>query len=117
MNEHGMDVMGANERFRDIDRHFARFIRRMGGSDISVATALVLSRELGDNQVCLVLEPGNPRLAEYDDGNIPCKDPEQWRRDLEKDDVAVGRPGEYKPLIHDEGRVYMHKYYAYESRL
>ncbi len=117
MSKSGMAGTGEEERFRDIDRHLSAFVKELGGSDISAATARIVSRELGDNQVCLVLDADNPRLVEYEKDDLPQVAPDEWLRELENDTAVVGRPGEYKPLIVDHARVYLHKYYAFENRL
>ena len=117
MSEFATNGTGEEERFRDIDRHLSAFVKELGGSDISAKTARIVSRELGDNHVCLVLDADNPRMAEYGQEDLPQVSPDEWKRALENDSVVVGRPGEYKPLIVDNGRVYLHKYYAFESRL
>ncbi len=117
MSEITTNGTGEEERFRDIDWHLSAFVKELGGSEISAATARIVSRELGDNQVCLVLDADNPRLAEYEQADLPRIPADEWKRALERDTAVVGSPGEYKPLIYDHGRVYLHKYYAFESRL
>ena len=42
---------------------------------------------------------------------------EAWKRGLRKHPDVVGVPGEYKPLILDGDRLYLYRYWDYETRL
>ncbi len=112
-----IDQASALKIFRDIDRQLAGFIREKGGSEVSALTALVLSRELGDNHVCLELREENPRLSAYTSEGVPLFPVQDWKAQLAADRHTVGRPGEYKPLICDGDRVYLQRYWAYEQLL
>jgi exodeoxyribonuclease V alpha subunit len=108
-------------RFNDIDRHFARFLERLSGGaapELELAAALV-SRSRGEGNICLDLRavateefprgtsPGTVQLPEF----------ESWMAKLRASPV-VGSPGEFKPLVLDSsGRLYLHRYWEYESNL
>jgi exodeoxyribonuclease V alpha subunit len=91
--------------FTDLDRHFARFIHRIGGGEESViqTAAARLSRAVREGHICLDLrgigteQSGHQKLLE-------CS--------------AIGTPDDEAPLILDnEGRLYLRRYWLYEKQL
>lgn len=106
----------------DIAYHFSRFIAAFADTDdtdVLLAAALV-SHATANGDVCLDL--GQVAGTEFDappDGQSAVVYPEYtvWKDKLSKSS-AVGRPGDYKPLILDRaGRLYLYRYWAYEQRL
>jgi exodeoxyribonuclease V alpha subunit len=105
--------------FSAFDRHFARFIGRFGGvdRDALLLAAALLSRATADGNVCLDLKAlaGKPLAGPA--AALVCPPPEHWLAAL-RSCPAVGRPGERRPLVLDDaGRLYLHRYWEYESRL
>ncbi len=105
--------------FSALDRHFARFIGRFGGADphpILLAAALV-SRVTGNGDVCLDLNACAGKPVDGSPTALACPPVELWVAAL-RASPAVGRPGERRPLVLDDhNRLYLHRYWGYESRL
>src|SRR5439155_3926777 len=105
------------------DRHFARFLERLGGGPnppLALAAALV-SRSRGQGHICLDLcaLAGTLFPDDASDGGQRLRLPEAdaWLAALRASPV-VGAPGEFKPLILDgHGRLYLRRYWEYESEL
>jgi len=108
--------------FTDLDRHFARLVERLAGGaqpEVALAAALV-SRSCGEGNSCLDLRDraGIVQLLNGEGGRIAEIPPsETWLEKLRASSV-VGTPGEFKPLVLDgKGRLYLHRYWEYESGL
>ena len=105
--------------FSALDRHFARFIGRFGGADphpVLLAAALV-SRVTGNGDVCLDLNACAGKPVAGTPTALACPPAELWIPAL-RACPAVGRPGERRPLVLDDNnRLYLHRYWEYESRL
>jgi exodeoxyribonuclease V alpha subunit len=108
--------------FADIDRHFARLVERLAGGaqpELALAAALV-SRNCGEGNSCLDLRDraGIAQLVNGEGGRSAELPPsETWLEKLRASSV-VGTPGEFKPLVLDaQGRLYLHRYWEYESEL
>jgi exodeoxyribonuclease V alpha subunit len=106
---------GGGPAFSPLDLHFGRFLESLEGRpcpELRLAAALA-SRAVGAGHVCLDLaaaagEAGLPG---------PCPELGAWVRALRRTQV-VGEPGAYAPLVLDAaGRLYLHRYWAYEDRL
>lgn len=86
--------------FSEIDTHFARLLTRLSGNEspeFFYAAALV-SHVSSQGHICLKLSS-------------------QWSEKLSSIS-AVGRPGEFKPLILDDNsRLYLYRYWQYEKIL
>lgn len=92
---------------RDIDQQFAAFICRLAGSDSETlgAVAAQLSAAVGQGDICLDL------VELFAADAAACIE-------LLRTFTVVGAPGEYRPLVLDEGgRLYLHRYWQYESSL
>lgn len=102
-----------------IDIHFGRFLERLGGAPnegLFLAAALA-GRSVGEGDICLNLADfaGRP-LPEIACKSLErCPDLQAWRRMLEAS-PAVGKPGDYRPLILDgQSRLYLYRYWEYED--
>jgi exodeoxyribonuclease V alpha subunit len=108
-----------NGFFSALDRHFAELISRFGGADthaLALAAALV-SRVTGNGDVCLDLHAWAGRPIDGLHPALPCPPLDRWIAAL-RGCPAVGRPGERRPLVLDDGnRLYLHRYWEYENRL
>jgi exodeoxyribonuclease V alpha subunit len=109
-------------KLSDIDVHFAKFISGLSDNDdpdILLAAALV-SNATGNGDVYLDLasEAEKPILGE---GNgeraVICPKLSAWSQKISQL-PAVGRPGDFRPLILDnKNRLYLYRYWDYEKRL
>ncbi|MCD6224068.1 MAG: exodeoxyribonuclease V subunit alpha, partial [Deltaproteobacteria bacterium] len=124
-------VMGAavfeySGLFNSIDIRFANFIARISENndpDILMGAALV-SYVTGDGNVCLDLASfaGRALTEMYQAESaekvppVVCPAISTWRKKL-LSISAVGRPGDYCPLIMDEDRLYFYRYWEYEKKL
>jgi exodeoxyribonuclease V alpha subunit len=105
--------------FSALDRHFARFIGRFAGADphpVLLAAALV-SHATGNGDVCLDLNACAEKSVTGSPTAPACPPVDLWVAAL-RGCPAVGRPGERRPLVLDDAnRLYLHRYWEYESRL
>jgi len=105
-----------------LDIHFASFIARLAGknvSGLSLAASLV-SSYTRQGHVCLDLSSVEGKeLLKGENGIEPvvCPELNTWCKQL-KETVVVGNPGEYKPLILDDrSRLYLFRYWEYQEKL
>ncbi|MDO9585184.1 MAG: hypothetical protein Q7I93_01715, partial [Syntrophales bacterium] len=120
-----------NMIFSPLDRHFARFIAQVFGEERKEAllAAALASWSASEGNICLDLsaccrtaQAGLKTLAvmlpagrKGDAFLFPV--PDEWLRIL-KQSPAVGGPGDFKPLILDDGgRLYLYRYWEYEKKL
>ncbi|HNT56842.1 MAG TPA: hypothetical protein PKL99_03080, partial [Syntrophales bacterium] len=111
------------DAFDPLDIHFARFMARLdGGSSTAVpAAALLVSRATRLGHVCfpLAAAAGRPLAGSegLPGGPFLCPSLASWTA-LLRETVVAGRPGEATPLVLDvKGRLYLHRYWAYERDL
>ena len=102
--------------FDDLPRHFARFIRRLAGSDdpgLYLAAALTSSHQQAGH-VCIDLAEIAGTPSPTGDADRPAL--EEWLSLLARSPV-VGSPGAETPLILDGSRLYLYRYWQYQHRL
>jgi len=103
----------------DLDVHFARLIARVGGDHPSVLQAAALaSHWTGQGHICLDLANAAAVSAEAGmvDG-IETPPLDTWVAAL-RASPAVGKPGEFAPLVLDEAnRLYLYRYWSYEREV
>jgi exodeoxyribonuclease V alpha subunit len=104
----------------DLDVHFGRFVARLAGCETPelVMAACLTSHWTGNSHVCLDLNElaGTSLFA---DVGVPWTAPpiESWTTTL-LDSSVVGRPGDFRPLVLDDGgRLYLYRYWHYERQL
>ena len=108
--------------FSDIDRAFARLIDRLSGSGDSLValSAALVSQARGEGHTCLNLRAiagTTLKTSGEEDHGIRLPDDEKWTTALRTTPV-VGRPNDFTPLVlNDHGRLYLHRYWRYESSL
>lgn len=108
--------------FSEIDREFARLIDRLsrGGKPLITLAAALVSQARGEGHTCLNLrEIAGTTLGSNQDGESGIRLPscEEWTTALREAPV-VGHPADFAPLILDaQGRLYLHRYWRYESNL
>lgn len=95
-------------QIRDIDTVFADFVcsREDGGTDILRKAATITSSAVGQGNICVDLADlfGSGEVATATATLRSSK--------------MVGKPGEYRPLVLDDAnRLYLHRYWKYESDL
>lgn len=118
-------MMNLNQLYRngtvfEIDRQFARLMARYVEQDkdiVQIAAALV-SRTTALGNVCLDLNRAIHVEGTTGDGDArDCViEPSEWKRALNRSPV-VGRPGEFKPMIMDRSRLYLHRHWQYEQNV
>jgi len=112
--------------FNSIDIRFANFIAKISKNndpDILLGAALV-SNVTNGGDVCLNLASFAGReLTEIHQAEntqktprIVCPEISAWRKKLFSIS-AVGKPGDYCPLIIDADRLYLYRYWEYEKKL
>ena len=111
-----------NEKYIDsLGFAFGRLIQRLSGQAdpwVALAAALV-TRAGADGHVCLDLSRTVEEGILSADGQeslAPGTSAAQWRAHLSKCS-AVGQPGEFKPLILNGSRLYLHRFWQYEREL
>ena len=113
------DRLHNSDLFTELDLQFAGFISRLSGADslqIFLAAALA-SRSRREGHICVDLSSlaGKP-LADGGANDLNCPEWSPWKEVLESS-PAVGRPGDYRPLILDGTHLYLYRYWNYEKRL
>ncbi len=105
--------------FSSIDLHLAAFVCRLQGKEdplLALTTAL-LSRHTGQGNICLDLARMDAALVRLlREHACICPAEAAWVEQL-KETAVVGSPGEEHPLILDGTRLYMKRYFDYESGL
>lgn len=122
------NVMSELRKFRDqdilqdIDLELCRFLQEQhqNVSDEVLKAACLVSYLYRQGDVCLLLEKyaSQPLFDESEVEPGPsAPDLESWKQALTNSPI-VGNPGDFKPLILDEGgRLYLHKLWHYEHSL
>ncbi len=111
----------------DLDVQFARLIGRLAGSDAPelIFAACLASRATAAGHVCVdlaaiagrVVLPDAGEEAPADVSPVVAPPLEAWTAAL-RATAVVGAPGERCPLVLDAcGRLYLHRYWAYEHAL
>lgn len=107
-----------NFELNSTDRHFAAFIEGEAGgaSPLLSLTASLLSSSVGSGHICLNLEAiaGQSVLVDSTETWLPGL--EELENALLATSVA-GPPGSFRPLVLDTGRLYLYRYWKYESAL
>lgn len=104
---------------RSIDRHYAAFICRESECDSPElwCCAALVSHAVGEGHICLNLEEIAGRELLLADETYQLPPLPQLITQL-KSAAAVGKPGDFCPLLIDPtGRLYLHRYWSYESEL
>jgi len=108
--------------FNPIDVQFARFLRRLSGSEdpqVLLAAALT-SKYTQEGHICLDMKAVAGTPVPDNQGSpcaFRCPGLESWTEALGKSPV-VGRPGQFRPLILDGAlRLYLYRYFMYEKTL
>ncbi|MFZ1987311.1 MAG: exodeoxyribonuclease V subunit alpha, partial [Desulfatitalea sp.] len=116
-----LDILYKRELIDATDWTFARTLQRLGRCDdpwVGLAAALV-SRAAGAGHVCLDLQTLQRQGFQGEGAEhlmLPSLDPDEWRARLMVC-AAVGVPGQFRPLILDGRRLYLHRFYTYERAL
>jgi exodeoxyribonuclease V alpha subunit len=107
-----------NDFFSYLDKRFARFIAELNGTDnpsLFLASALV-SYAASEGHICLDLSLWASKEVQLDDKTLKCPELATWIKDLNNASV-IGAPGEFKPLILDQRRLYLHRFWQNEHSL
>jgi exodeoxyribonuclease V alpha subunit len=122
MTDQALSYLQATGLFTPLDVRFGRFMERLAGGNVPelvLASALV-SRAARQGHICLDLAAVAGRVigeGEPDQEGVQCPPLSPWCTRLGETDV-VGRPGEYRPLVLDDGRrLYLYRYWEYQERL
>ncbi len=110
--------------FSDLDRHFARVVVELSppvSDELQLAAALV-GHQRAAGHACLDLAAVAGRwlrdvASDLEDSSVRLPTLTAWRKAL-RASGAVGRPGDFTPLVLDEAnRLYLHRYWRYETDL
>jgi exodeoxyribonuclease V alpha subunit len=119
MNEATIDNLYERQFLSELDYRFARFIGRLDGTNDAplLLAASLVSRYRGEGHICIDLAELAGKPIELEESEpLTCPPLKSWLKTLEKSPV-VGRPGDVKPLIIDSARLYLFRYWNYETRL
>ncbi|HNU02183.1 MAG: exodeoxyribonuclease V subunit alpha [Acidobacteria bacterium] len=108
----------ADPRFQEIDRHFARLIAGLdpAADEVLPVAAALVSRARAEGHICLDLEAAAGELAAAWPEAAAWGGGDAWARRLAAC-RPVGGPGEWTPLVMDNGRLYLHRYWRHERAL
>ncbi len=122
MKKEDIDRLYSSGNLSQLDIHFASFIGRLAGTslpELFLATAMV-SSYTRQGHICLDLSTveGRQLLEQHNgEGPVVCPELSDWRKKLRKCS-AVGKPGDYSPLILDDrSRLYLYRYWDYQEKL
>ena len=99
-------------RLRPLEWALGDWCLRHGGSDPVALGMVLVVRALAEGHTCLELPRNGPAVP----GEEPSIDHAGFLRALRDSDL-VGGPGEPRPLILEDGRLYLQRYWQYEERL
>jgi len=108
--------------FSHLDLHFGQFVQRLHGTpdDTVLLSAVLTSHFTAQGHICLHLPyvAGQlfPTVLETALPQLHCPRLEQWQIALLQSPV-VGQKDEYKPLILEQDRLYLYRYWQYEQQL
>lgn len=113
-----VDSLLAAGAVSNLDRCFALLMARLAGSEdgaLALAAALV-SRASAEGNICLDLAglAGGP--AAEDEASPRCPALKPWISAL-RQSAVVGAPGEWRPLVLDGSRLYLHRHWDAEQGL
>ena len=117
MKKEKIKLNQAGEFFSPLDLHFAALMEELSGGDapgIWLAAALV-SRHREDGHVCIDLAGLAETEIPAGASALGCPSLQPWLKELRRSPV-VGKPGEYRPLILDGSRLYLHRYWDDENQ-
>jgi exodeoxyribonuclease V alpha subunit len=104
-------------RVTALEGHFAGFLAQLAGAEDAAlrAAAVLACRATNNGDVCVRLHDYAAHAVEGLD--IPAPAIGDWITRLRRSSV-VGGPGDFRPLVlDDEGRLYLYRYWQYESQL
>jgi len=119
LKEATIDNLYEHQFLSELDYRFARFLGRLDGTCDSklLLAASMVSRERGDGHICIDLAEIAETVLELQESEpLVCPPLETWLTVLHASPV-VGRPGDYRPLVLDDTRLYLYRYWDYEKRL
>jgi exodeoxyribonuclease V alpha subunit len=119
MKEATIDRLYEIKFLSELDYRFARFIGRLDGTNDAplLLAASLVSRYRGEGHICIDLEElAGKRIEPEESEALTCPPLKAWMKTLGKSSV-VGSPGDVKPLILDGARLYLFRYWDYETRL
>jgi len=111
-----VNASGQNPQLRPLDLHFAGFIAAGSGEDadgVLAHSAALLSYRAGQGDVCVDLAAVGD-AERY--GPLLGLSPEAWAEHLQQADW-VGAAGESAPLVLEQGRLYLHRFWRFEHRV
>ncbi|MGQ0749041.1 MAG: exodeoxyribonuclease V subunit alpha [Betaproteobacteria bacterium] len=110
-------VFDETPRVTCLEAHFARFLARLAGAEDAAlrAAAVLACRATSNGDVCVRLDDYAGRAIEGLDITAPSL--RDWIALLRRSPV-VGMPEDFRPLVlDDDGRLYLYRYWQYESQL
>jgi exodeoxyribonuclease V alpha subunit len=113
------DALRGQPHFRPVDLHMARLLSRLSGTDdpMFFLTVCLVSKGLAQGDVCLDLKRHSGALLRAGQFQSELPPLEQWTG-LLQESAAVGRPGQFAPLILDERcRLYFHRFFSFERSI
>ncbi len=113
-----MEIKGFSSNFSELDIQFARFLERLSGkaaAEVFMAAALA-SASCRQGHICLNLSSmAGKAVGEGEEAwSIPELD--AWLTILGQSPV-IGKPGDFCPLVLEETRLYLYRYWDYERKL
>lgn len=119
MKETTLDNLYEIKFLSELDYQFARFIGRIGGTkdEKLLLAASLVSRYRGEGHICIDLADLAGKAVGFEESApLHCPPLNAWRKALAHG-PALGRPGDYRPLILDGTRLYLYRYWDYEKKL
>lgn len=113
------NLFSATGLFSSFDLHFANFICKLSGTESQnlFLSAALTTRMLREGHICCDLTGlSQMQFQTSSDEQISLPETTTLLDELRKYPV-IGKPGEYYPLILDDTRLYLYRYWKYEHDL
>ena len=117
--DHQIAIIEQTAGFTPFDIHFSRFIAGLDREEMPAVqlAAAILSRVVRSGDSCLDLEAVAGDLFGSALDHVQTPGLQEWISAL-LSSIAVGRPGQQRPLILDsKNRLYLYRYWQYEKSL
>ena len=119
MNVVTTEFLQENKLISSLDIHFTKFIGSLFSANnpsVSLATSLI-SNHTGKGHICLDLALLE-KTRHFDENGDAWKYPNLSEPLAQLgNNNAIGKPGEYKPIIFDGNKLYLYRYWEYEDHL
>lgn len=113
-----MEIKNLPPNIAELDIQFARVLERLSGkgaAEVFMAAALA-SSSCREGHICLNLSSMAGKTIGEGKEALSLPELQPWLKILRQSPV-IGKPGDFRPLILEETRLYLYRYWDYERKL